>query len=79
MSPPSYLVMIMLQMAAKIANGALSITIESPLGAPKRIPGSWNLSDGEDDWDTDDRREPFDNGTGGRRGSVSVEEACEVE
>jgi len=78
-SPPSYLVMIMLQMAAKIANGALSMTIESPSGAPKRIPGSWNLSDGEDDWDTDDRRDPFDSDTGLRRGSVPVEEACEVE
>ena len=49
-SPPSYLVNIMLQMAGRIANGALSLTIPSPQGAHRRIPGSWDLSDDEDVW-----------------------------
>jgi len=50
-SPPSYLVNIMLEMAGRIANGALHLSIPSPQGAPRRIPGSWDLSDDEeDDW-----------------------------
>ncbi|GAB7341215.1 hypothetical protein MBLNU457_7502t1 [Dothideomycetes sp. NU457] len=48
-SPPSYLVNIMLEMAGRIANGALHLSIPSPQGAPRRIPGSWDLSDDEED------------------------------
>jgi len=53
-SPPSYLVSIMLQMAGRIANGALHLSIPSPQGAHRRIPGSWHLSDDEDDWAQED-------------------------
>jgi len=49
-SPPSYLVNIMLRMATNIANGALNITIPSPVGAFKRVPGSWAVEDDEDEW-----------------------------
>lgn len=50
-SPPSYLVNIMLEMAGKIANGALHLGISSPAGVHRHVPGSW--SDDEDDWNHD--------------------------
>jgi len=52
-SPPSYLVNIMLRMASNIANGALNVTIPSPVGAQKRVPGSWTFEDDEDGWYSD--------------------------
>ena len=36
------------------ANGAINIAIQSPVGKHKRIPGSWDLSDDEGDWDAGD-------------------------
>lgn len=63
-SPPSYLVNIMLEMAGRIAYGALQLSISSPRGTPRRIPGSWDLSDEEEDWAKGDCKD--------HRGSVLV-------
>lgn len=54
LGPPANLVALMLRIAAKIASGAVNLTIQSPPGSRKRVPGSWDLSEDEDDWDIDD-------------------------
>ncbi|KAF2227838.1 inheritance of peroxisomes protein 1-domain-containing protein [Elsinoe ampelina] len=54
LGPPAHLVSIMLKIAAKITNGAFSLTIKSPLDSPHTVPGSWYVGDEEDDWDLDD-------------------------
>lgn len=54
LGPPAHLVSLMLRIAAKIASGAVNMTIQSPPGSHRRVPGSWDLSDDEDDWDVDD-------------------------
>lgn len=66
LGPPAHLVLIMLRIAARFAKGAFprSLLYESPAGASKRVPGSFDLegSDIEDfgldeeigDWEEDD-------------------------
>ncbi|KAG8629163.1 hypothetical protein KVT40_003028 [Elsinoe batatas] len=54
LGPPAHLVSIMLKIAAKITNGAFSLTIKSPSDSPHTVPGSWYVGDEEDDWDLDD-------------------------
>ncbi|CAK4032155.1 hypothetical protein DOTSEDRAFT_72910 [Lecanosticta acicola] len=65
LGPPAHLVLIMLRIAARFAKGAFprSLLFESPAGASKRVPGSFDLdgSDVEDfaydddigDWEDD--------------------------
>ncbi|KAF4554692.1 Hypothetical protein D9617_4g004470 [Elsinoe fawcettii] len=54
LGPPAHLVSMMLKIAAKITNGAFSLTIKSPIDSPHTVPGSWYVGDEEDDWDLDD-------------------------
>jgi len=63
LGPPAQLVSIMLRIARRLANGAFNMAIPSPAGAHKRVPGSWTLSDDEDDWDIDDYGFPISNTT----------------
>lgn len=68
LGPPAHLVAIMLRIAARFANGAfhMNLVIQSPPGAVKRIPGSWDLaeelgsSDEEEEaWEEDDYGVPL--------------------
>ncbi|KAK8206922.1 hypothetical protein M8818_004757 [Zalaria obscura] len=60
LDPPAHLVALMLRIAATIANGAFAFTVHTPEGMHRRVPGSWDLSDDEDDWDIDDYGYPLD-------------------
>jgi hypothetical protein len=66
LGPPAHLVTMMLRIAARFSSGAFGSNsmffVESPIGSPRRIPGSFYLEDEEDnggkseeeDWDEDD-------------------------
>lgn len=64
LGPPAHLVKIMLRIAARFANGTFGSVffVESPVGASRRVPGSFHVSEepdsddeGElDEWDEDD-------------------------
>lgn len=54
LGPPANLVSLMLRIAARFAKGAMDITVHSPAGSHRKVPGSWDLSEDEDDWDIDD-------------------------
>jgi hypothetical protein len=61
LGPPAHLVTMMLQIAARFSSGAFGSNsiffVESPIGSPRRIPGSFYLEDEEEedeDWDEDD-------------------------
>lgn len=55
LGPPAQLVSAMLRIAAKIAADALSISLHTPSGKSRHVPGSWELSDDDDDdWDMSD-------------------------
>ena len=63
LGPPAHLVVIMLRIAARFANGAFGVNsmfyVESPIGSPRKVPGSYHL-EGDDvdeldsDWEEDD-------------------------
>jgi hypothetical protein len=66
LGPPAHLVTMMLRIAARFSSGAFGSNsmffVESPIGSPRRVPGSFYLEDEEDhgwkseeeDWDEDD-------------------------
>jgi len=70
LGPPAHLVTMMLRIAARFSSGAFGshsmFFVESPVGSPRRVPGSFYLEDEEDrgwkseeeenveDWDEDD-------------------------
>lgn len=70
LGPPAHLVTMMLRIAARFSSGAFGshsmFFVESPIGSPRRVPGSFYLEDEEDrgwkseeeeeveDWDEDD-------------------------
>jgi hypothetical protein len=61
LGPPAHLVTMMLRIAARFSSGAFGSNsiffVESPIGSPRRIPGSFYLEDEEEeeeDWDEDD-------------------------
>lgn len=66
LGPPAHLVTMMLRIAARISSGAFGSNsmffVESPIGSPRRIPGSFYLEEEEDkgwqseeeDWEEDD-------------------------
>jgi hypothetical protein len=62
LGPPAHLVTMMLRIAARFSSGAFGSNsiffVESPVGSPRRIPGSFYLEDEEEeeeeDWDEDD-------------------------
>jgi hypothetical protein len=64
LGPPAHLVTMMLRIAARFSSGAFGSNsmffVESPLGSPRRIPGSFYLEDevdgrsGDEDWAEDD-------------------------
>ncbi|KAJ9627113.1 hypothetical protein H2203_003574 [Taxawa tesnikishii (nom. ined.)] len=67
LGPPAHLVTLMLRIAAKIADGAFSFTIHTPERG-RRVPGSWDLSDDEGDWDIDEYGSfPLQNAAGKRQ------------
>jgi hypothetical protein len=72
LGPPAHLVAIMLQIAARFANGAFGVEsmfyVESPIDSPRKVPGSYHLSGDhveelDSDWEEDDfgvpLRSPF--------------------
>jgi hypothetical protein len=61
LGPPAHLVTMMLRIAARFSSGAFGSNsiffVESPIGSPRRIPGSFYLEEEEEeaeDWDEDD-------------------------
>lgn len=54
----------MLRIAARITNGAIGFTVQSPVGSHRRVPGSWDLSDDEDDWDMGEYGTPLGKASG---------------
>jgi hypothetical protein len=63
LGPPAHLVTMMLRIAARFSSGAFGSNsmffVESPIGSPRRVPGSFYLEDEEDgseeeDWAEDD-------------------------
>ena len=63
LGPPAHLVAIMLQIAARFANGAFGVEsmfyVESPIDSPRKVPGSYYLSGDhveelDSDWEEDD-------------------------
>ncbi|KAK4992888.1 hypothetical protein LTR50_000794 [Elasticomyces elasticus] len=61
LGPPAHLAALMLRIAARIANGGLFTTIESPKHSRRRVPGSWDMSEEEDEWGEDDYGVPLGN------------------
>lgn len=51
LGPPAHLVALMLKIAAKFADGAFGnvFLVESPLGSPRRVPGSFYVDEEDDD------------------------------
>ena len=63
LGPPAHLVAIMLQIAARFANGTFGVEsmfyVESPIDSPRRLPGSYHLTGDhveelDSDWEEDD-------------------------
>lgn len=63
LGPPAHLVAIMLQIAARFANGAFGVDsmfyVESPIDSPRKVPGSYYLQGDyveelDSDWEEDD-------------------------
>lgn len=66
LGPPAHLVTMMLRIAARFSSGAMGsnsmFLVESPMGSPRRVPGSFYLEgeedqgwkSDEDDWEEDD-------------------------
>lgn len=61
LGPPAHLVTMMLRIAARFSSGAFGSNsmffVESPVGSPRRVPGSFYLEDEEseeENWDEDD-------------------------
>ncbi|KAL1590567.1 hypothetical protein WHR41_00629 [Cladosporium halotolerans] len=66
LGPPAHLVTMMLRIAARFSRGAFGTNgmffVESPIGSPRRVPGSFYVEDeedlawksDEDDWEEDD-------------------------
>lgn len=60
LGPPAHLVSLMLQIAARVSNGAFGWNTYKIKNTAERIPCSWESSD-EDEWDEDDYGIPLGN------------------
>lgn len=60
LGPPAHLVVLMLRIAARFAKGVFpkSLLYESPRGERRRVPGSFNLNESDDDYGLSDDDEP---------------------
>lgn len=58
LGPPAHLVTMMLRIAARFSSGAFGSNsmffVESPVGSPRRVPGSFYLEDEEQSWKSDE-------------------------
>lgn len=58
LGPPAHLVTMMLRIAARFSSGAFGsnsmFLVESPVGSPRRVPGSFYLEDEDRPWKSDD-------------------------
>ncbi|KAM0719103.1 hypothetical protein Q7P37_005008 [Cladosporium fusiforme] len=64
LGPPAHLVTMMLRIAARFSSGAFGSSsmffVESPVGSPRRVPGSFYLEDEDPSWKSEEDEEDWE-------------------